>query len=48
MEMNEINWNKMYLRDRYGKEINWIKLGNIVWVFLNKGKESKLHCLGVI
>ena len=46
--MNEINWNKMYLRERNGKEMNRIKLGNIVWVFLNKGMESKLHCLGVI
>ena len=45
--MQKINWNEMYLRERNGKEMNRIKLGNIVWMFFNKGMESKLHYLGV-
>ena len=47
MEMNEINWNETYLRERIGKEMNRINLGNIIWMFLNKGMESKLHYLGL-
>ena len=47
MEINEINWNEMYLKERNGKEMNKIKLGNNVWMFLNKEMESRLHCLGV-